>query len=353
MSANGTLADTLALKRNNYVVERLSAAALAIEDYPATSIITFDEIERAKAYGRAAQSPRTRHEYARDWAQFAGWCEEKNLTSRPANPTTIARYAAALAHTGRAVATIRRALAGIAHAHAAGGYDSPNGHKAVQDVMRGIARSVGVAQSEKTALTADLLPAVLLAVGERTLRAVRDRAVVLVGFAGGFRRSEIAGIDLEDLQFDGRGVRVNLRSSKTDQQREGRVVALPYVATTALCPVRALKTWLADAEILGGPVFRSFGLPRGRGDRVERLQDRRISGRDVARIVQRYTAAANLFGDYGGHSLRAGFITSAAQRKVPEVDVQRVTGHRSVAILRRYVRRATIFEDAPLNSILG
>ena len=330
----------------------IASAALVSRDAPA-SLVTVDEIERAKAYGRAAQSGRTRHEYDRDWAQFGAWCEVKKLAPLPADPATIALYVAALADAGRAVATIRRAIAGIAHAHAADGYDSPSSHKAVRDVMRGIARCVGVAQSEKTALTADLLPAVLLAVGDRTLRAVRDRAVLLVGFAGGFRRSELAALDLEDLKFDGRGVRINLRRSKTDQVGEGRVVALPYVATTALCPVRALETWLADAEILGGPVFRSFALPRGRGDRVERLQERRISGRDVARIIQRYTTAANLTGDYGGHSLRAGFITSAAQRKVPEVDVQRVTGHRSVAILRRYVRRATIFEDAPLNTILG
>lgn len=130
-------------------------------------------------------------------------------------------------------------------------------------------------------------------------------------------------------------------------------MALPYVATTALCPVRALETWLAHAEILSGPVFRSFGLPRGRGDRVERLQERRISGRDVARIIQRCTSSANPVGDYSGHSLRAGFITSAAQWKVPEVDVQRVMGHHSVAILRRYIRRATVFDDAPLNTILG
>lgn len=116
----------------------------------------------------------------------------------------------------------------------------------------------------------------MLAVGDRTLRSNRDRAVLLVGFAGGFRLSEVEGLDLEDLRFDGRGVRINQGRSKTVQAGEGRVVALPYVATTALCPVRALETWLADAEILNGPVFRSLGLLRGRGDRVQRLQKRRI-----------------------------------------------------------------------------
>ena len=128
---------------------RVSPSALAPSDAQTASLVTIDEVERANVYGRAAQSPRTRHEYARDWAQFATWCEEKNLAQLPADPTTIALYVSALADAGRSVATIRRAIAGISHAHAVAGFDSSTGHKAIRDVMRGIARTLGAPKARR------------------------------------------------------------------------------------------------------------------------------------------------------------------------------------------------------------
>jgi integrase len=190
--------------------------------------------------------------------------------------------------------------------------------------------------------------------GRESLRGRRDRALLLLGFSGAFRRSELAALDLDDLAFDDRGLAVTVRSSKTDQEGQGRQVAVPFVRSNAeRCPVTAVREWLRVAEITSGPVFRTFALPRGRQDRFERLQEVRMDGRDIARVVQRTTALAGVEGDFAGHSLRAGFVTAAAQKKVPEVDIMRVTGHRSTAVLRGYVRRATQFEDAPLTTILG
>jgi integrase len=196
------------------------------------------------------------------------------------------------------------------------------------------------------------LRAALLTIDETTLKGKRDRALLLLGFAGAFRRGELAALDVEHLTFDGRGLTITLPHSKTDQEGAGRKVAIPYVRAAGMCAARAVRRWLDAATIGEGPVFRTFSLPRGRHAAGGSVQAQRIDGRDVARILQRSTARAQLEGNFSAHSLRAGFITSAAQKKIPEVDVQRVSGHRSVATLRGYVRRATIFEDSPLTAII-
>ncbi len=206
---------------------------------------------------------------------------------------------------------------------------------------------------QKEALTLDLLRATLLTLQRErnALKATRDRALLLLGFAGAFRRSELAALDVGDLRFDRRGLTVTLRRSKTDQGGAGRDVAIPVVNIETLCPVRAMREWLERADVTEGAVFRTFSMPRRRGKQSQ-LQTQRIDAKDVARLVQRVARNAHLEGDFAAHSLRAGFVTSAAQKMVPEVDIQRVTGHRSIATLRRYVRRATLFEDAPLTTIL-
>ena len=178
------------------------------------------------------------------------------------------------------------------------------------------------------------------------LKSTRDRALLLLAFACASRRSEIAALDVADLCFDGRGLVVTVRRSKTDQEGEGREIGVPWIENHGLCAASAVREWLRAAKIAEGPVFRSFA----RGV----VTANRLDPKDVARIVKRATKAAGLAGDFGGHSLRAGFITTAAATKgVSEADIQRVSGHRSVAILRGYVRRATVFDDAPLAAIFG
>ena len=139
---------------------------------------------------------------------------------------------------------------------------------------------------------------------------------------------------------------MTLRRSKTDQAGAGREVAIPQLRTEALCPVHALRTWLTAAAIVEGPVFRTFSMRGG-------LQGHRIDGRDVARLVQRLTGRARLEGDFAAHSLRAGFVTSGAECGIADGSLKNVTGHRSAAMLRGYVRRATLFDEAPLARIMG
>lgn len=320
---------------------------------PVAALLEEAENERAKAYGRAAKSSSTRREYARDWADFERYCQRRNLATLAAEPQTVARYAATLGGV-LTIATIRRRIVAISQVHQEHGLASPTAHKLVREVIAGIANTHGSAARQKEALTLDLLRAALLTLqrDRNAIKAIRDRALLLLGFAGAFRRSELAALDICDLHFDRRGLTVTLRRSKTDQLGAGRDVAIPIVNVETLCPVRALRDWLDQAQITEGAVFRTFSMPRRRGE-TSALQVQRIDPKDVARLVQRVVRNAHLEGDFAAHSLRAGFVTSAAQHKVSEVDIQRVTGHRSVAMLRRYVRRANLFEDAPLTTILA
>ena len=311
------------------------------------------ETERATSYNRAARSSRTRDEYARDWADFEAYCQSRGLSALPGDPRTVARYVASLGARLK-ISTIRRRVVSISQVHQERGLEPPTRHKIVREVITGIANTHGGAPQKKSALTLDLLHAAILVIDDATLKGTRDRALLLLGFAGALRRSELAALDVADLAFDRRGLTVTLRRSKTDQGGSGREIAISSVDVAALCPVRALRRWLDAAQIAEGPVFRTFALPRGRRNTAsDTLKSQRIDGRDVARILQRVTMRAHVDGDFAAHSLRAGFITSAAQKKIPEVDIQRITGHRSVAVLRGYVRCATIFEDAPLSTIMS
>ncbi|MGH7709436.1 MAG: site-specific integrase [Vulcanimicrobiaceae bacterium] len=318
------------------------------------------EFERARAYGQEALSLRTRQTYAEAWADFSDWCGVRELRTLPADPETLAGYLADAADRGRAIATIRKRAGAISRAHQLAGFSesqNPARDARVRAALSGIARSNGTAQKKKDALTLERLRAALLALGSdegarHALRVLRDRAVMLLGFAGAFRRAELAALDVADLRWEQEGIVVTLRRSKTDQEGAGREVAVPRLAVESLCPVRALRAWLDAAAIVSGPLFRTFSLPRGRRGAIA-LQENRIDGRDVGRIVQHATLAAGIEGDFSAHSLRAGFITAAAEKKIPEVDIARVTGHRSVAVLRGYVRRATVFDDPPLRAIIG
>jgi integrase len=174
----------------------------------------------------------------------------------------------------------------------------------------------------------------------------------LLTFACAGRRSEVAALNVEDLRFEQSGLVVTIRRAKTDQSGAGREIGVPFVNDRELCAVRAVRAWLAASHITSGALFRTFAIAGRRRPRL--LTGNRISGRDVARLVQRVTRRAKLTGDFAAHSLRAGFITTAASTKgVSEVDIQRVSGHHSVAILRGYVRRANVFQGAPLSAMFG
>ncbi len=204
--------------------------------------------------------------------------------------------------------------------------------------MKGIRRVKGTAQEGKApTLTADIR-AMVTALSSSPI-GMRDRALLLLGFAGAFRRSEIVALDVADLQFNRQGVVVTLRRSKTDQEGQGRAVGIPHGAHGATCPVKALRAWLKAAAIDEGPIFRPV-------NRHGHIAPARLSAGAVAEIVKRCAQAAGLDpANYAGHSLRAGLATSAAAAGVSERAIMAQTGHRSVAIARRYIREGSLFRE--------
>jgi len=204
--------------------------------------------------------------------------------------------------------------------------------------MKGIRRRLGMAPHQKAALSTAQLRAMLVALPDRLI-GTRDRALLLLGFAGAFRRSELAGLDVEDLAFCSEGLRATLRRSKTDQEGVGRVVGIPTSVDPAMCPVRAVRSWLDAAKLTNGPVFREVG-------RYGRLGEARLANRVVGSVVKRAASAVGLDpSKLAGHSLRAGYATSAAQAGKPVFAIQRQTGHKSVTMVSRYVRAVDLFKD--------
>jgi integrase len=283
-------------------------------------------IQKAKAFVAAAKAPATLKAYRNDWRDFEFWCCAHQLPSLPSTPETVALYIAARAST-LASGTITRRLTSITKAHqAAGCIDSPatTRHFLVGETLKGIRRTIGTAQHGK---------APLLSVDIRRIVAARREDLL------GLRDSELAFINICDLQFSADGVVVSVRKSKTDQEGAGREVGLPFGASQDTCPVRSLRQWLAASGISDGPVFRSVGR-YGHGARRGLHKD------SIGKLLKRAAVRAGMNVDpLGGHSLRAGCVTQAAMNGVREFIIMKQTGHKTVAALRRYIRSGEIFRE--------
>jgi integrase len=292
----------------------------------------------AERYLRQAHAEHTRRAYQSDWRRFEGWCEQRGVVACPASVETVLLFLTEEARTHK-VSTLRRRLSSLTRVHRAAGWESPAEAPRVRLLLSGIRREKGSASEGRKALLVADLEAMLEALPAGLL-GVRDRALLLTGFAGAFRRSELVGLDWRDLEFREAGVVVTLRRSKTDPGGEGRSVAIPRSAKASRCPVRALLEWRAGCgldESGSGPVFR----PMGPGERP-RLA--RLSDKAVARVIKRSLEACGRdASEYSGHSLRAGFATAAAMGGAPEHLIMNQTGHRSAASLRRYIREAGLF----------
>lgn len=218
------------------------------------------------------------------------------------------------------------------------GVDAPTSTGIVRATLKGIRRTLGTATVQKApALTADIR-AMVEATGEGLI-GIRDRALILLGFAGAFRRSELVALDTADLAFGRDGLTVTLRRSKTDQEGAGRKVGIPYGSNPATCPVRNLQEWIEAAGVGDGPVFRAI-------NRHGRIRAGRLSPADVARVVKKLALRAGLdAAKYAGHSLRAGHATAAAIAGASERSIMNQTGHRSTAMVRRYIRDGSLFRE--------
>lgn len=286
------------------------------------------------ASNRYAESTRRRYRGALE--RFVAWCGERGVSARPAAPETVADYLAALADAGKSVSTISAALAAIGEAHDSAGYDSPTKSGAVRDTMAGIRRTLGTRPDKKAPATQDAVKAMAAACGS-DLQGLRDRAVLLLGFAGAFRRSELAALTVADLEETPEGLVVTLPRSKTDQEGKGQTV--PVRRGGHFCPVAAVNAWLEAAGIEAGPIFRPFR----RGGHV---QERALSAQSVRKIVRTHAAGAGLDpNDFGAHSLRSGFATSAARAGASVWKLQEVTRHKSLEVLNGYIQDAQKFTN--------
>jgi len=291
--------------------------------------------ERARAYAEAARAPATLRAYAADWRIFTAWCAAHGVDALPATPHTVALFLADL--EGRP-STLRRKLAAIAVMHRAAGHDSPTEHGVVRATFAGIRRERGVAPRPKTALLVDELRAAVATCGERRID-LRDRALVLVGFAGALRRSELVGLDVDDVGFETAGIVLRLRRSKTNQEGELEEVAVLYGSDPQTCPVRALQSWLASGAIIEGPLFRAV-------DRAGRVGSGRLTARIVGERVKKIGARSGLDPDsYAAHSLRSGFATSAARANKSEAAIMRQGRWKSIPVARRYIRAGSRWHD--------
>lgn len=294
--------------------------------------------EAVRDYVQASVSPATVRAYQADLHHFMAWGG-----AIPSTDAQVATYIAAHAGT-LATATLTRRLASIAQAHSILRLPSPTTSALVRATMRGIRRTNGTAQRQASPLLRDDLFLVLDRLGEDT-RSIRDCALLLVGFAGGFRRSELAGLDVADIEAVRQGLIITLRRSKTDQEGAGRKIGVP-LGRTRWCPVAALMRWLNAAGIAAGPIFRPV-------DRHGNVGGARLSGEAVCIVVRERVAAAGIdAAGYSGHSLRAGFVTSAAQAGVPTLKIRQQTGHTSDAMLARYVRDSELFVRNAASTLL-
>lgn len=296
------------------------AAELQLREAPSATL---------QHYLNNAVPENTRRAYEGDLRHFSEWGGEI-----PASDVMVAEYLAAYAET-LSVATLERRLATLSKAHSALGIESPTRSHLVKITLRGIRRCHGAPQRQAAPLLQDDIAAIFGAMGDR-LKDRRDRALILIGFLGAFRRSELCAINSNDIEFFQDGVLITLRGSKTDQERRGRVVAIG-VGEAGYCPIRALSEWLSAGGIADGPVFRAVS-------RNERVSDRALSPEAVNLIIKARVKAIGLDpARYSGHSLRAGFATAAAHAGVPTWKIRAQTGHKSEMMLERYIRHEVAF----------
>jgi integrase len=294
--------------------------------------------EKVQGFVEDSEAPNTRRAHESDWRLFQEWCRAHRMKPLPAAPETIAAYVASEA--GRLkVSSLRRRLATISVAHQAAGFDSPTRTLLVRKTMAGIMRKHGAAPSKVTPILVDELRALSKALTSDDPVDLRDRALLLTMFACALRRSEAAALDVEDIEFTRKGYILTKRRSKTDQFGHGERIAVAY-GDTESCPVIALRAWIKVAKLTSGALFRRVGVVKGRRATTP---DGRLTVHAIYRIVK---ARVQLLGldpeDFGGHSLRSGFATSAAHAGIEERQISKVTGHKDIKTMRGYIHEAEL-----------
>jgi site-specific recombinase XerD len=313
----------------------MSTALIIVSDGSNLPAALGPDLAAAIDLAKAEKAGSTRKAYGTDFRMFREWCEARGVSALPAAPETVAAYLAAHAGTSKA-STLGRRVAAIRYAHKLAGLALPTDAEGVKATMRGIRRTYGSARVRKAPAVAGKMLG-MVATAPEGFAGLRDRALLLIGFGGALRRSELVALDVADVAETETGLLVTIRGSKTDQERAGVTIAI--ARGDVACPARALREWLDAAGIEAGPIFRPI-------DKGGTVRASRLTCRSVANIVKAYAERAGFDArTFSGHSLRAGFLTSAAGKGASIFKMMDVSRHKSVDTLRGYVRDAELFKD--------
>ena len=282
-----------------------------------------------------SKAQNTLRAYASDFRHFRDFCIDNNVKYLPSDPRIISLYLTKLAKTSK-FSTLKRRIASISVIHKMKGHYLDTKHPIIIENLLGIKRVKGSNQKAKKPILINDLRLIINVLDESkqsNKRKIRDKAIILVGFSGGFRRSELVNIEYEDIEFVNEGVKIIIKRSKTDQSGEGMTKAIPYFDNKSFCPVISLKNWIDNSEIKSGKIFD-------------------ISDKSVALIIKKYASLSGLDPNkYGGHSLRSGFATSTAESGAEERNIMAMTGHKTTQMVRRYIQEANLFKNNALNKI--
>ena len=295
-----------------------------ITDVKSLELETLKNLKNSKANN-------TLRAYQSDFKDFSAFCEKNGFSSIPTQPKIIALYITHLSKSSK-FSTLKRRIASISVLHKLKGHYLDTKHPIIMENLHGIKRTLGSRQKAKKPILINDLKLIIKAIDEDK---IRDKALILIGFSGGFRRSELVNIHYDDIEFVTEGVKILIKRSKTDQTGEGSVKAIPYFDNQEFCPVVALKNYVSKkfSNTNEGRIFN-------------------ISDKSVALIIKRYAEKAGLDSSkYAGHSLRSGFATTAAEFGAEERNIMAMTGHKTTQMVRRYIQEANLFKNNALNKI--
>ncbi len=297
-------------------------------------------IERTKSTLVADMAPLTHLAYEKDWQDFQLFNKKTNQQSLPALPQTILLYLQHLVDKGLKINTIRRRTAAIRYYHHDAGLDSPTDQVVCKKMMRAVTRQLGSHTEQKQAMYVDDLKKIIDSIDDTSLAGKRDKAMLLLGFSGGFRRSEVVTLDVSQLHFREEHLKVHLKRSKTDQTGKGLDKAILGHPDSPYCAVKAVKDWLAASQIKSGAVFRRVR----RGQKLNLHDDKALSAVTYSSRIKHYCALIGLdASQYSGHSLRSGFVTSTAIQGKDVLQIADIT-KQDIRTVQHYMRKAKIFE---------
>ena len=297
---------------------------------------------------QSSKANNTVRAYKSDFNDFGIFCAQNGFKSLPSEPKIVSLYLTHLSIKDAKMSTLKRRLVSIGVIHKLKGHYLDTKHPSIIENIMGIKRRKGSAQKGKKPLLINNLKQIINVIDQENkeeIKKFRDRSIILIGFSGGFRRNEIVSLDHDDLDFVPEGLKINIKRSKTDQFGEGFTKALPYFDNSQYCPVISLKNWLEVSRITSGPLFRRFV-------KGSKLSENRLTDQTVALLIKQYLNLAGIESkNYSGHSLRSGFATSAAESGVEERNIMAMTGHKSTAMVRKYIKDANLFKNNALNKI--